>query len=274
MLKRFPWGSSLTVLILLIVTYIPFVEVVQNSLKNDSQIAMNPLGFIWAFHVQNYASAWGGMAEYLFNTVVVAVISVLIAVPFAAAAGYVFATTEFRGKRLAFIGFMGLTMIPWTLTLIPLFVEVKNFQLFGSWWALIFPYAAGSQPLLVYLFRVFFEGIPTDLYESARIDGCTDIGILLRIVAPLSIPVLMTGTVLMFINIWGDYLWPTIVLPNYQMLTVSAGLQTFLGSFGATGHGAGAAYAAYVLTMAPIIALLLGSMKYFVNGVTAGAVKG
>lgn len=273
-MKRFPRGSSVTIVVLLLFTYIPFVEVVENSIKSDSQIAMDPLGFLAAFHIQNYISAWNGMVQYLGNTIAVAVISVLIAVPSATAAGYVFATTEFRGKKLVFYAFMGLMMIPWTLTLIPLFVEVKNFNLYNNWGALILPYAAGSQPLLVYLFRVFFESIPADLYESAKLDGCSDVGILLRIVTPLSIPVLMTGTVLMFINIWGDYLWPTIALPNYHLLTVSAGLQTFLGSFGATGHGAGAAYAAYVLAMAPIIALLLGSMRYFVNGITAGAVKG
>ncbi|WP_407639958.1 carbohydrate ABC transporter permease [Alicyclobacillus vulcanalis] len=121
---------------------------------------------------------------------------------------------------------------------------------------------------------MFFEGLPAELFESARIDGCTDFGILIRIIFPLSLPVFITATVLMFINIWGDYLWPDIVLPNYKLLTVSPGLETFLGSFGATGHGQGAAFAANVLAMAPIVIFLVLTMRYFVNGVTSGAVKG
>ncbi|UOF89630.1 carbohydrate ABC transporter permease [Fodinisporobacter ferrooxydans] len=273
-MKRFSFGNIFSILLLVLFTYIPFFTVLENSIKSDTQIAANPLGILWTFHSGNYMSAWNGMVRYLGNTVIVAIISVMIAIPVAAAAGYVFATMRFRGKTLLFYCFLGLLMIPWTLTLIPLFLEVKTFHLYGTWWALILPYAAGSQPLLVYLFRVFFEGIPEELFESARLDGCSEFGILLRIVTPLSVPILLTGTVLMFINIWGDYLWPTVAISDYHLFTVSAGLQTYLGSFGQSGHGAGAAYAAYLLAMGPIILLLLGSMKYFVNGVTAGAVKG
>lgn len=262
------------VTILAILTYIPFLFVVENSAKSDTQIAHNPLNIVFGFHANNYVLAWNGMAPYLLNTIIVAVVSVAIAIPFAGAAGYVFATVRFKGMKYVFYAYLGLMMIPWTLTLIPLFLETKDFHLYNTWWALVFPYAAGSQPLLVYLFRVFFEGIPEDLFECARIDGASEIGILVRIVTPLSIPIIMTGIVLMFINIWGDYLWPSVVLPNYHLLTVSAGLQIFLGSFGATGHGAGAAFAGYVIAMLPIILFLLASMRYFVNGVTAGSVKG
>ena len=273
-MKRIAWPNIFLLTVLVLLTYIPFLFVVANSVKSDVQIAANPLNVLWTFHIQNYITAWNGLDQYLLNTVIVAIISVAVAIPIAASAGYAFATMHFKGKKILFYLFLGLLMIPWTLTLIPLFVEIKTFDLYNTWWALIFPYAAGSQPLLVYLFRVFFEGLPEELFESARLDGASEIKILLRIVAPLSMPILMTGTVLMFINIWGEYLWPTIVLPNYKLLTVSPGLQTFLGDFGMTGHGAGAAYAGYVIAIVPMILFLLASMKYFVNGVTAGAVKG
>jgi ABC-type glycerol-3-phosphate transport system permease component len=210
---------------------------------------------------------------YLENTVIVAAESMAIGISAAAMGGYAFAQLRFKGKELLFYTYLGLLMIPWSLTLIPLFMEVKSFGLFGSSWALVLPYAAGSQPLLVFLFRVFFEGLPHELYESARMDGCSEVLILWRIVAPLSKPVLLTGAVLMSVSIWGDYLWPTVVLTDYHSFTVSAGLETFLSTFGMSGQGAGPGFAAFVLAMLPIVALVTGTMKYFVRGVTSGAVK-
>lgn len=235
-MSKTSWKNVTPVALLIIFTYVPFLFIVANSVKSDAQIATNPLSILFTFHAQNYVKAWDGIYHYLINTVIVGIISVCIAIPFAAGAGYAFASMTFKLKRVLFYCFLGLMMIPWTLTLIPLFIEVKDLGLYGTWWALIMPYAAGSQPLLIYLFRVFFEGIPSELFESARIDGASELGILIRIVSPMSLPIFVTGILLMFINVWGDYLWPSIVLPNYHALTVSSGLQTFLGTFGYSGE--------------------------------------
>ncbi len=145
--------------------------------------------------------------------------------------------------------------------------------MYDSWFGLILPYAAGSQPLNVFLFRTFFEAIPDELYQSARIDGCSETQILLRIVTPLSIPVFVTSTLLLCISIWGDYLWPTIVLSNYHLYTVSAGFEMFVQSFGVSGHGIGPEFAAEILTMLPIVLIVSAGMKYCVRGVTGGALK-
>ncbi len=273
MARRSRWLTVPVAVVLLVLTYIPFVFVLSNSLKSTAEYAAHPFSLLPTLVVANYADAWNGVGMFLWNTVMVAAASVAIGIPAAAMGAYAFAQLNFKGKQILFYAYLGLLMIPWTLTLIPLFLEVKTFHLFGSPWALILPYAAGSQPLLVFLFRVFFEGLPRELFESARIDGCPEVQILLRLVAPLSLPVLLTGAVLMCVNIWGDYLWPTIVLNDYHTFTASAGLQTYLSTFGMSGQGAGPGFAAYILTMLPIIALVAGTMKYFVSGVTSGAVK-
>lgn len=267
-------GSAAGAIILVVLTYIPFVFVLANSFKTGSQFVSHPFALMSTFDVNNYVAAWAGMARYIGNTLIVAIVSVAIGVPAAGAAGYAFAASKFRGKEIVFYVFLGLLMIPWTLTLIPLFIEVKDFGLYNSWWALILPYASGSQALLMFLFRTFFEGIPHELYESARLDGCSEFGVLTKIITPLSMPIFLTGTLLMFISIWGDYLWPTIALTNYHLYTVSAGLETFLGSFGTSGHGIGIGFAAEIITMVPIIVLVLLGMKYFVKGVASGAIKG
>lgn len=266
--------SIVCAVLLLALTYIPFVFILANSFKSGSQYVANPFSILWTFHMQNYVQAWNGLNRYLLNTVIVAAASIAIAIPVAAAGAYAFAQTQFWGKQIVFYCYLGLIMIPQTLTLIPLFIEIKSFGLFGTWWALILPYVAGAQPLLVYLFRVFFEGISVELYESARLDGCGELGVLYRIVAPLSFPILMTGAILMSINIWGDYLWPIVALTDYRSYTISAGIQTYLSSFGLTAGGIGPSFAGYILAMLPIIILVVAAMRYFVNGVANGATKG
>jgi ABC-type glycerol-3-phosphate transport system permease component len=169
--------------------------------------------------------------------------------------------------------YLGLLLIPWTLTLIPLYTEVQHFGLAGTWGALIFPYAASAQPLLLFIDRSFFEGIPRELFQSARVDGASELQIVRKIVAPLSRPILLTGVVLMAISVWGDYLWPTIVLTATNKLTISAGLQAFVGTFGFSGRGQGAVFASYVIATTPLFVLVAVTMKYFVGGVTAGAGK-
>ena len=268
------WGSVTGIVVLVILTYLPLVFVLSNSFKSGAQFAAHPFAILLTLHLQNYVAAWHGIDRYLANTVVVAGGSIILGLPVAAISAYAFAKTRFFGKELIFYAYIGLLMIPWTLTLIPLFVEINKFGLYGSWLGLILPYAAGCQPLNVFLFRTFFEEIPDELYQSARIDGCSEWQILIRIVTPLSIPVFVTSTLLLCISIWGDYLWPTIVLSsNYHLYTVSAGFEMFVESFGITGRGIGPEFAAEVLTMVPIVIIVSAGMKYFVRGVTSGALK-
>ena len=191
----------------------------------------------------------------------------------AALGAYAFSQLRFRGKGLLFMAYVGLLLVPWTLTLIPLFLTIQKLHLFNTWWALVLPYAASAQPLLVLIFRGFFDQIPRELLESARVDGCTELRVLLRIVAPLTKPVLLTGAILVTINVWGDYLWPTIVIQDPHRTTISAGVQQFVGSFGLNLSGGGAVFAAFVIATMPMFILVGFTMRYFVSGLTEGALK-
>jgi len=191
----------------------------------------------------------------------------------AALGAYAFSQLRFRGKGVLFMAYVALLMIPWTLTLIPLFLTIQKFHLFNTWWALILPYAASAQPLLVLIFRGFFDQIPPELLESARTDGATEAQVLLRIVAPLTRPVLLTGAILVTINVWGDYLWPTIVIQDPHRTTISAGVQQFVGSFGLNVSSGGSIFAAFVIATVPMFVLVGFTMRYFVAGLTEGATK-
>ena len=204
---------------------------------------------------------------------IVASISIVIGVGSAAMGAYAFAQLHFRGKSMLFVAYIALLMIPGALTLIPLYAIVLALHLYNTWWALIFPYAAAAQPLLMLIFRGFFEQIPQDLVASARIDGCSERQVMLKIIAPLSRPILLTGAVLIALGVWGDYLWPMIVLQNYHDFTISAGIQEFLGQFGQSVYGGGADFAAYVLATAPMFLFIVLTAKYFIAGVTDGGLK-
>ena len=168
---------------------------------------------------------------------------------------------------------MALLFIPWTLTLIPLFLTIQKLHFFNTWWALILPYAASAQPLLVLIFRGFFEQIPRDLLESARVDGCSERQVIARIVVPLTRPVLLTGAILVMNNVWGDYLWPAIVIQDPAKITISAGVYQFVGGLGQNTANGGAAFAAFVIAIVPMFLLVGITMRYFVSGLTEGATK-
>ena len=260
--------------VIILLTYFPIIFVVSNSLRSGRNIFTNGVFALFTqFDYQNYVQAWNGVDRQLLNTVIVAAISIVIGVTAAALGAYAFSQLKFRGKSLLFMAYVALLMIPWTLTLIPLFLTIQKFHLFNTWWALILPYAASSQPLLVLLFRGFFEQLPAELLQSARIDGCSELKVLSRIVAPLTRPILLTGAILVSINVWGDYLWPTIVVQNPSSTTISAGIEGFVSSLGISVTGAGAVFASLIIATAPMFLLVGITMRYFVSGLTEGALK-
>jgi ABC-type glycerol-3-phosphate transport system permease component len=261
-------------LVIVAMTYFPIVFVASNSLKSGKGIFSSGVFSLFTeFDTQNYATAWSGVSHQLFNTIAVAALTIVMGVTAAALGAYAFSQLRFRGKELLFLAYVALLLIPWTLTLIPLFLTIQKLHLFNSWWALVLPYAASAQPLLVLIFRGFFDQIPRELYESARVDGCTERQVLLRIVAPLTRPVLLTGAILVTINVWGDYLWPTIVIQDPAKTTISAGVQQFVGSFGLNLSTGGAVFAAFVIATFPMFVLVGFTMRYFVSGLTEGATK-
>jgi ABC-type glycerol-3-phosphate transport system permease component len=225
------------------------------------------------FDSRNYVTAWTGVSHQLVNTVVVAAVTIVIGVTAAALGAYAFSQLRFRGKEVLFFAYVALLLVPWTLTLIPLFLTIQKLHFFNTWWALILPYAASAQPLLVLIFRGFFEQIPRELLESARVDGCAERQVLARIVVPLTRPVLLTGAILVMINVWGDYLWPSIVIQDPSKITISAGIQQFVASFGLNTSSGGAVFAAFVIATAPMFILVGCTMRYFVSGLTEGASK-
>jgi ABC-type glycerol-3-phosphate transport system permease component len=273
-LRRYRWISVAAGVLIIVMTYFPIIFVVSNSLKSGKAIFTSGVFSLFTeFDISNYSRAWAGVSQPLLNTIVVAALSIVIGVTAAALGAYAFSQLRFRGKNLLFLAYIALLLIPWTLTLIPLFLTIQKLHLYGTWWALVLPYAASAQPLLVLIFRGFFDQIPPELMESARVDGCSEMRVLRRVVVPLTRPVLLTGAILVTINVWGDYLWPTIVIQDAHRTTISAGVQQFVGSFGLNVSHGGSVFAAFVIATMPMFVLVGFTMRYFVAGLTEGALK-
>src|SRR5689334_13338056 len=270
--RRYRWIAIAAGAVIVVMTYFPIIFVVSNSLKTGQNIFSSGVFSLFTqFDYHNYSTAWSGVSRPLINTVVVAAAAIVLGVASAALGAYAFSQLRFRGKELLFTAYLALLLIPSTLTLIPLFLTIQKLGFFNTWWALVLPYAASAQPLLVLIFRGFFDQIPNELLESARTDGATEAQVLLRIVAPLTRPVLLTGAILVTINVWGDYLWPVIVIQDPHKTTISAGVQQFVGSMGVNVSGGGAVFAAFVIATMPMFVLVGFTMRYFVSGLTEGA---
>ena len=271
---RYRWIAVLAGLLIVIMTYFPIIFVVSNSLKTGNNIFTSGVFSLFTqFDTDNYIKAWSGIAGQLLNTIIVAALTIVIGVTAAMLGAYAFSQLKFRGKGLLFLAYVALLLIPWTLPLIPLFLTIQRLHLFNTWWALVLPYAASAQPLLVLIFRGFFDQIPSELLESARVDGCSELRVLWRVVMPLTRPVLLTGAILVTINVWGDYLWPTIVIQDPSRTTISAGVQQYVGGLGLNLHYGGSVFAAFVIATLPMFVLVGFTMRYFISGLTEGAIK-
>src|SRR5690606_1479956 len=158
------------------------------------------------------------------------------------------------------------------LTLVPLFLQIKDFNLLNNHWGLILPYAAGNQILGIFILRGYFESIPKEIFESARIDGASELVVLRKIAMPMALPVIGTVAIVVAIAVWNDFILPLVVLSDQSLWTIPIGLINFQNQF-VTTENWGSMFAGYVIASLPLVLLFIFTMKYFIKGLTAGAVK-
>ena len=161
-------------------------------------------------------------------------------------------------------------MIPAVLTLVPSFLLVKSLGLMNTRWALILPYIAGGQVLAIFIMRAFFAGLPEELFEAARIDGAGEIGAFWRIAIPLTRPILVTIAIIQVLSTWNDYVWPFLVVQDDSLKTLVVGLVLFQTRFYTNW---GPLMAGYTLASIPLLLLFFVGMRYFIEGLTSGALR-
>lgn len=272
MFRRHRIGVHAALMLLAFITFYPFLFLLVNSFKSAAQFYRSIWWFEFPLHPRNYAQAWAAVAPYIWNSVRVALATVTLTVTLSLFSGYAFARFEFPGKNTLYYGILVLLMIPAFLVIVPLFMQVRRFGLINTHWSLILPYSSGFQAFAVLIMRGFFASLPRELFEAARIDGASEFLILRRIVVPLSRSVV--GTVALFIGlqVWNDYVFPLIMVSERTKRTIPVGLMAFRGEYAALENWGGL-FAGYIIASVPMVLLFLFTMRYFMRGLLAGAVK-
>mgnify|MGYP000827607940 CR=1 FL=1 len=262
----------LVVMILLAILMIfPLYWIITGSFKDAAAInAANPEWFPKNPTVDNYIRLFAKPAfRWLFNTVFMAVVAMILTCLTAAMAGYALAKKRFIGQAVVFSLFICAMALPKQVVLIPLLKEMSFLGMHDTLWAVILPTV--GWPFGVFLMKQFSETIPSEMLEAAKIDGAGEIKTFLTIVMPIIQPGIGALAIFTFINTWNDYFLQLIMLNSQNVLTISLGIAKLQAEM-ATDFGlimAGAALAAV-----PIIAVFLMFQKYFTQGITMGAVKG
>ncbi|MHB1953590.1 MAG: carbohydrate ABC transporter permease, partial [Sulfobacillus sp.] len=218
--RRPQWGTHMLLLILSILTLYPMFFMVVNALRSGIGTSTTPFQFPTHLRLINFVYAWDGIASAFTLTGWIELVSVLGTLACSLLAAYAFAKMRFVGRETLFTAVFALLVIPGFLTLIPLFLEIRNFNLLNTSWGLILPYIAGGQAFAIFVLRSFLQTIPDEIFEAARIDGANHWRLFLNFALPLSIPMLITLALLQIVAIYGDYVFPSLVLGS-SLHTVS-----------------------------------------------------
>lgn len=241
-------------------------------MKSYNEIYNDVWGFPAKWLVENYQTAWSkGISAYFLNSVIVTGATVVSVVIIASMAAYALSRYRTRLIDVALVFIMAGMMINPQVALIPLHGILTDMNLLNTRFALILPYIAFRLPLSVLLLRSYFLSIPREIQESAIVDGCSELGIYLKIYLPMSKPILLTTVVLTSFYAWNEFLFATIFIDSDKLKTIPSGLMNFRDALRTDW---GVLLAGMVIATLPMILLLILLQKHLVRGLSEGSVKG
>ncbi len=256
---------------IVVLLFIPFAIMIITSLKDEMQIAVNFFGLpkpaVWA----NYPKAFSMIKGYFVNSFIVTGCTVAGIVAVAVPAGYVFAKFKFKGKEILYYIILAFTLIPSGMLLVPLYINIVSLHLGNTHLGVILPNIAGGSVMAILLSRGFFEEISDTIFESAKIDGARETQVIVKMLIPLSKPIVGTLCVYYFFTNFNQFMLPYIVLTSDKLKTIPIGLAKLAGQYGIN---FGLQMAGYSITAVPLMILFLCTSKLYVKGITSGAVKG
>ncbi|SRR5579885_2623933 len=272
--------------ILAVLSLFPFVWAFFTSVKPDSEVLLLPIRLlpnVW--HFDNYLKALGAenFGRYFFNSFIVSSVVCVAQIVLASTSGYAFARLEFRWRSQLFALVLATLMVPFQVTMVPLFIMAKNWPLLGGndiWGqggtGMLDSYAGLTVPAFAtaygtFLLRQFLQSLPSELEDAARIDGCSEFGIYWRIILPLSGPALATLAIFSFQGVWNDFVWPLLIIKSDPMKTVQIGLMAFQRENTTEWT---LLMAATLVATIPIVIIFLLGQRYFTQGIALTGLKG
>lgn len=270
--KRFIAGITWALLLFLTFLFLmPIVWVICSSFKSAGELfAWPPSLFGRNPSLDNYRRALeeGRFGVYFLNTVFISLVATFLTIVVNVMSGYAFAKYHFKGERLLFGIVLATLMIPLEVIMIPIFKVIVAVGIYNSLWGLIIP--AVASPTAVFLVRQYYVGIPDAYMEAARIDGASELNILLNVMLPLAKPVISVLCIFSFMWRWNDYLWPKLVINSKERYTIQLALANYSGEYSVDWNSL---LAMSVVSMIPVIIVFITLQKYIIGGMTAGGVK-
>ena len=248
----------------------PLVMAFLISLKTIPQFARQPFALTFPLHWENYGFAFEIVLEFIRNSIIISGVTVVGVLLLASLSAYAFGILEFPGRQVLFYLVLSLMMVPSAMTLIPSFVLVKDLGLMNTYWAMILPWIASGQVFAMFILRTFFESLPKELFDAARIDGASEWQGYWRIALPLSKSMLGVAAILNILGTWNNLIWPYLTVQKQALLPLTPGLWAYQTEY----------FTRYGLTMAglllgsiPLVILFVFTSRWFVAGLTSGAIK-
>lgn len=265
---------SYALLFLLALSFLyPFLLTITTSLKPLPEIAQNPVALIpETITLEGYTRMQGlNVGRWMFNSALVALAITVGNVLFGSMAGYALARIEFPGRTILFLAILGTMMVPGIVLLIPMFIVLRELGMIDTYWGLIVPKLAAA--FSVFLMKQFFESIPKEMEEAARIDGASRLQMFFRVVLPLARPALVALIIFSFQGAWNDFMFPLIVVTNNDLYTLPLGLAVLRGGLGENLQW-NAILAGSLITTLPMAIIFLFFQRYFVEGISYAGLKG
>lgn len=253
---------------------LPLFWMLSTALKTDQDVLAYPpiwLPRVWMWSNFPDAFVFVPFVIYVRNSLIIAVLSVLGALISSTLPAYAFSRLTWKGRDALFVFVLSTIMLPYFVTMIPVYVIFSKIGWVNTLLPLIVPHFFGSA-FFIFLLRQFFLGIPTELSDAARIDGCAELGILWRIILPLSRPALMVVALFQFLGSWNDFLAPLIYLNDKSLFTISLGLAEMQSSYGLSRFSL--IMAATSMFVVPVIVLFFFAQRTFIQGITFTGLKG
>lgn len=255
-----------------LIMLIPFIWMLSTSLKAAGDVFVFPPKWIpspilW----RNYIDAWNAVPfnRFFINSIFVSVSVTFGQVATSCLAAYAFARLNFFGRDKLFLGYLATMMVPGQVTMIPVFIVLKKLNWIDTYQALILPGIFSAYG--TFMLRQFFMTIPKDLIDAAKIDGCSQVGTLARIVVPLSTPAIATLATFTFLGVWNDFMWPLIVTNSMEMKTLPVGLASFQGLYTTDWT---LLMAASTIVLIPVIIVYIFNQRFFTRGIVLSGIKG
>ncbi|MFZ1793605.1 MAG: carbohydrate ABC transporter permease [Anaerolineae bacterium] len=278
MTRRVPITRTVFLLIALTlgaaVMIAPFLYMLSTSLKGQIYVLDVPPQFIPKQPtLQNYIDAWqiNNFALYFANSLIVAVATTIGTALISAMFAYALARFSFRGRSVAFYAVLIMLMVPGLMLIIPQFILATKLGLRNSLPGLVFVYIATSLPLNVFLLRGFFEQLPRELEDAVLIDGGNHFTVFFRVALPLSTPALATVAIFSFLFSWDEFTWALTAIDDMAKRTLPVAIATFQGQYVTQW---GLVFAASLIAIIPVIIIFVALQRFFIKGLTAGAVRG